>query len=734
MKPKELLNRLTTEEKVKWTAGNNMWTMLGNETLNIKPIFVADGPHGVRAYNEKPEKQMWGKNELAPSTMFPSAAAMASTWNEDLIYKVGQTIGKECNHYHVDVLLAPGVNLKRSPLAGRNFEYYSEDPYLTERMGVNFIKGVQSEKVGACVKHFALNEQEDQRRFINTIVDERTMHELYLKPFKNILKEANPVSIMSSYNKINGEYASESKLLLKDILRDKWGYTGCVISDWGAVQDKVKSLKNGMNIEMPGTSEFEQEVFHALENNELTIKEIEDSLLPVLELREYTLQNDLKGTKTNLEHNHQVAYEVSKEAIVLLKNDGILPLKEKQKILVIGEFAKTPRINGGGSATLKPFYLENPLQELSKLFDVTYLKGYQEESTTKELLNEIENNINNHDYVLFFTGTTEALETEGKEREHMNLPKGHIEAYQKIKAYNKNVIVILNNGGALDLTEIMDANAIIEAWLLGSSNGKALAEIICGQVNPSGRLSETIPYCIEHTPHYGMFPSKQDEVHYEGDLLRVGYRYYDTHKYPVRYPFGYGLSYTTFDYCNLTIDKNTMKEDEEIHVSIDITNTGKVSGKEVVQLYIHDQDSYYPVPYKELKQFQKVYLEPNQTKTVSFVLSKKDFEIYNVDYNDFYVEEGYFDVLIGSNVLDIKEKVEVYYHNPLSVRTTLTLDHTLKTFLQHKKEVIESIEKQYKKLEWYIIEQPAKRILKNLKQEFNISDDEYKKLIEELLK
>lgn len=734
MNSKEILKKLTLDEKVEWTSGNNMWTMIGSERLNIKPIFVADGPHGVRAYNNKPEFQMWGEKDLAPSTMFPSAAAMASTWNEELIYSVGRTIGEECNHYNVDVLLAPGVNLKRSPLAGRNFEYYSEDPYLTTRMGINFINGVQSTKVGACVKHFALNEQEDQRRFLNTIVDERVMHELYLKPFQEIIKQANPVSIMSSYNKINGEYASESSILLKDILRDKWGYEGCVISDWGAVQDKVKSLKNGMNIEMPGGSEFNHFVYEALNNKELTEKDIEESLIPLLGLREYTLKNDNKGKKTDLENNHNNAYNVSKEAIVLLENKDVLPLEKGVKIGVVGAFAKTPRINGGGSASLKPYKLENPLEELVKVFDVSYASGYCEEETSSDLLKEVKDVCKENDTIIYFTGTTKKLETEGKEREHMNFPKGHINVLEEIMKQGKKVIVVLNNGGALDLSPLENVDALIEAWFLGSSNAKALVEIITGDVNPSGRLSETIPLCIEHTPNYGLFPSKEDSVNYSGDILRLGYRYYDTHKYPVRYPFGYGLSYTSFEYSNITISNDKFKGLETIQVSVDITNTGELTGKEVVQLYIRDCESYYPVPNKELKQFKKIELKPKETKTVTFEITKKDLEIYNVDYHDFYVEEGYFDILIGRNVNDICLKETVYYVNDKKVRTSLTLNHTLKTFKYHKKEVVEKIEKDYREFPWYEIEEPAIRVLNRVKFQFKLDDETFDSICKELLK
>jgi beta-glucosidase len=733
MKSRELLKKLSLEEKIQWTSGRSNWIIMGNEQLKVQDIIVADGPHGLRAYKEKPSVQLWGDNDLAPSTMFPSATAMASTFNEQLLFEVGETIGKECNHYEVDVLLGPGVNLKRSPLAGRNFEYYSEDPVLTSRMAVNFINGVQSQKVGACVKHFALNEQEDQRRFINTIIDERTMHEMYLRPFYNVVQESNPFMIMTSYNKINGNYAGESHHLLKDVLRDKWKYKGTVISDWGGVQNKVKSLKNGMNIEMPGPSEFTVSVNKAVQNGEVSEQEIDASLYPLMDLRDKLLLNDNKGKNVSFEEGHKIAYKVSKESIVLLENDGILPLKKDINIAVIGSFAKTPRINGGGSATLRPFKLENPLEELKKVFNVSYANGYNEEETSEELLSEVSQCCKNNDIIIFFTGTTEKVETEGKEREHMNLPKGHIEVFKEIQKKHKKVIVILNNGGALDLSPIISSNALIEAWLLGSSNAKALTEILTGDINPSGRLSETVPYCIENTPHYGLFPSKQDDVNYSGDLLRVGYRYYDTHKYPVRYPFGYGLSYTTFAYSNFVMDKKEMSDTDRITVLVDVTNTGNRSGKEVIQLYIHDRESFYPVPYKELKQFKKIDLESQETKTVTFTLTRKDFEIYAVDHHGFAVEAGEFTIMIGKNVNEIMVSDTIIYNTDYPIRTNLTLQHTLKMFSIYKKEAFEKIVTTYRDFPWYEIEEPAQRVLNRIRKQYHLDEQTFQNIVTSLL-
>lgn len=733
MDKKNILNQLTIDEKIKWTSGNNMWYMIGSKRLGIKEILVADGPHGVRVYNKRPGHATLELTDLAPSTLFPGARAMASTFNEKLIFNVGKTIGNECNMHDVDILLAPGVNLKRSPLGGRNFEYYSEDPFLTGRIAVNFINGVQSTGVGTCIKHFALNEQENQRRFLNTIADERTMNELYLKPFRMAIKEANPWSVMTSYNKVNGHYASESKELIIDILRNKWNFTGTIMSDWGGVQDKVKSIKNGLNIEMPGPSEFIDEVYEALEKGTLSENEIDKSLLPLLDLADKVALNKNKLKKTDLNSNHLLASQVAEEGIVLLKNDGILPLSQNN-IAVIGEFAEKPRINGGGSSTLKPFILENPLKELQKAFNVTYAKGYIEDDTSVDLIKDVEKAIQHVDVILYFTGTTEKLEVEGKDREHMNLPQGHIEVFQTLKQSNKPIIVVLNNGSAVDVTPIInDSNAIIEAWFLGGANATPLINIIKGDINPSGRLSETFPLCIENTPHFGVFPSKEDEVNYNGDIINLGYRYYDTHKYPVRFPFGYGLSYTTFKYSNFTTTKNVYNQSETITLSVDVTNTGTLFGKEVVQLYIEDIESYLPRPKKELAAFKKISLDPNETKTITFELTKKDFSVYSTSHHDFKVEAGEFMLHIARNVRDIEltKKIEILTDDIF--RNDLTLNHPFKNFVIYKPLKALEITSKYRDFPWYEIEEPALRILKRIKTEFHLTDVEFQNMLDELM-
>lgn len=734
MADKDILSRMTIEEKLNWTSGHGMWSFLGNERLGIREIFLADGPHGLRAYTNVENELALALENLAETTLFPSATAMASTFNEELIYNVGKSIGKECNMFDVDVLLGPGVNLKRSPLGGRNFEYYSEDPYLTGRIATNFIKGVQSTKVGACIKHFALNEQETNRRFVNTIVDERTMHELYLAPFKMAIKEANPMAIMSSYNKVNGDYASESSILLKDILRDKWGFKGVVISDWGAVQDKPKSLRNGMNIEMPGPSEFDNETRESLENGTLLESDIDESLLPLLELEELTKLNDNKDLECSLQEHHDFSRKVSEEAIVLLENDGILPFKGIKNLGIIGAFAKEPRINGGGSATLKPFITEIPFDELEKEFTLEYAKGYEEERTNELLLDEVKNVCLHNETVVYFTGTTKSLEVEGKDREHMNLPKGHIDVFNVIKEYAKNIVVVLMNGSAINVSPLKGhVNALVEAWMLGGSNATAIVNTLVGKNNPSGRLSETFPVSIESTPYFGLFPSKQDDVYYHGDIINTGYKYYDTHNVEVAYPFGYGLSYSNFLYKSIEVNKEVMTNKETLSVKVVIENDSDVDGYEVVQLYVRDQESYYPRPKKELKAFKKVFVKANTEVEVLFELDEDAFSIYAVDYKEFRVEEGYFDILVGRNVQKIELKETIFFKTKELIRNSLTLAHPLKNFFIYKPQSVEYIRDQFRDFPWHEIEEPALRVLKRVKKEFEITDVAFQKMLDKLL-
>ncbi len=722
------------KEKVKLTSGQGNWHLFESNHVEGRRINVADGPHGVRVYGKPVDDgDFLSQRHLAPTTLFPSASAMASTWNKSLIEEVGKTIGKECRHHQVDVLLGPGINLKRSPLGGRNFEYYSEDPYLTSEIGKHFVRGVQSEQVGACIKHYGLNEQETMRRFVDVKVDERTMHEMYLYPFYKIIKSENPWMIMSSYNRLNGEYASESSYLLQDVLRKQWGYDGVVVSDWGAIQDKVKSIKYGMNIDMPGPSSFEHEVMEALENGSLSEGELDESLKPVFELHE-----KVKGIKRlesiDLKSHHNVAKKVAKEAIVLLENDGVLPLKNtQQKVGVIGGFAKAPRINGGGSATVKPFNQEIPYDEFAKTFDsIAYAQGYDENDTSEKLLKDAVKVAKESEVVFYFTGTTESIETEGKDREHMSLPLGHLQVFEAIRKVNENIIVILSNGSALDLRELKThARAMLESWFLGGAAASALVDIILGHANPSGRLQETFPLKLEHTPHYGTF-APLETVYYQHDLIMNGYRYYDTHDYEVLYPFGYGLSYADIVYKDIHWTTNESSKDAYVTLNLTLENRSDIAAYETVQIYVGSNIEHLIKPLQELKAFEKVHLQANETKAVEITIPLEAFETYDENRKGFVVYNGQYKLNVGRHSRELYDATVVAINNQLDYSPKITLDYPVKYLELYFPAWFEYIEKNYRSLWWHEKEEPIWRVLDRYQRHESISDESMDKLIQQL--
>ena len=718
------MKNIPLKAKVKLTSGQGNWHFFESEFVKGRQINVADGPHGVRVYGETVQDgDFLSKRYLKPATLFPSASAMASTWNPALIEEAGSTIGRECKHHQVDVLLGPGINLKRSPLGGRNFEYYSEDPYLTSKIGEHFVKGVQSQDVGACIKHFALNEQETMRRFVDVKINQRTLHEMYLYPFYKIIKTANPWMVMSSYNKINGDYASESSYLLQDVLRKDWGYDGVVVSDWGAVQDKVKSLKNGMNIEMPGPSSFEEETIKALENQSLTETELDASLEPLFDLHEKVkaikqLQN------IDLDAHHKIAKKVAQEAIVLLENDGVLPIKDTTKTYgMIGQFAKKPRINGGGSATVKPYHQETPFEAFSNALEhLIYADGYEENVTNETLLNEAVNVAKQSDIVFYFTGTTEAIETEGKDREHITLPEGHQTVFEAIRNANKNIIVILSNGSALDLRDIKQhSRAILETWFLGGAAGEAIIDIILGRISPSGRLQETFPLKLEHTPHFGTFPQLV-EVDYNQDLILNGYRYYDTKDYPVLYPFGYGLSYSDIVYKDFSFKINASTPESFVTVTLSLENKSNISSFETVQVYIGSNIKHLIKPKKELKSFKKIWCEANQTTPVEINIPLDAFETYSETEAQFVVYNGAYDIYIGKNSRDIENinRIQITEQKPFAPK--MTLEYPVKFLKLFYPDWYRYIEDNFRKLWWHESEEPIWRIIDRYKRHKNIDE------------
>lgn len=715
------LASMTLEEKLLLLGGQDNWHFYGVERLGIPPIRTCDGPHGVRVHTDRPD------GSCDPATNFPCASGLAATFNPDLLKEVGETIAKECRHYGVQILLGPGVNGKRSPLAGRNFEYYSEDPYLSGTLAAAFINGLQHHKVGTSIKHFIANEQETSRLFISSNVDERTLHEIYLTPFEIALKHANPWTVMASYNRINGVYGCENIHTLMELLKTKLGYDGLVVSDWGAVNDKVDSVKYGLDIQMPGPVELDQRLKTAVEREEIPMAVIDEHVERILRLGERVYQQSERYPTVDLESHHTIAQKTAAETLVLLKNDGILPLKKNTTVAVIGRFADDQvRYNGGGSSWLNAYRVERPLEALKTKARVLYAPGYDQEKVTTASTQAALEVAKKAKTVLFFTGTTSSMESEGFDRANIDLPEAHRKLLRAVAKVNPNLVVILNNGAAIDLREIQPyAKAMLEAWLLGSAAGQPIADVLFGEINPSGKLAETFPLRLEHTPAYGNFPGQTDHVDYLEGIL-VGYRHYDTRKLEVMYPFGHGLSYTTFKYGPITLSSSEIDAKENLVVSLTITNTGKRVGADVVQVYVQDPVSALLRPEKELRAFKKVFLEPKASQTVTFTLSHRDFAVYVPQLGRFAVEGGTFNVLIGSSSRDIRRKATFTVNSSDKVRPHLTLEYPYTQWIRYPQEKvqIEALIKATRPPFWWETEPPLSRWLLILKREFNWSDAE----------
>lgn len=663
---KKLIAEMTLEEKASLCSGLDFWHMKGIERLGIPSIMVTDGPHGLR-------KQAVGADHLGihnsvPATCFPSAVGLASTWNRALIHKVGVALGEECQAENVAVLLGPGANIKRSPLCGRNFEYFSEDPYLSSQMAANHINGVQSQGVGTSLKHFAANNQEHRRMSTDAIVDERTLREIYLASFEGAIKQAQPWTVMSAYNKVNGEYASENQYLLNDILKDEWGFEGFVVSDWGAVNDRAAGLENGLELEMPSSFGMgDKKIVEAVKNGQLAEEKLDRAVERLLTIIFKAVDNKKENAVYDKGVHHQLAREVARESMVLLKNeDSILPLKKEGKVAVIGAFAQTPRYQGGGSSHINPTKLESILEEIDtvsgKDTTVLFAQGYdlKSDEVDGDLLKEAKEVAATADTVILFVGLPDRYESEGYDREHLRMPENHVQLIEAVAEVNRNVVVVLSNGAPIEMPWLNHVKAVLEGYLGGQALGGAIADLLFGDANPSGKLAETFPKVLSDNPSFLNFPGEGDKVEYKEGIF-VGYRYYDKKYIEPLFPFGYGLSYTSFEYRNLTIDKKDIKETDTVSVSVNVKNTGKMAGKEIVQLYVQDVAGTVVRPEKELKGFEKVVLQPGEETTVTFTLDKRSFAYYNVELKDWHVETGEFNILVGksSREMVLSETIQV---------------------------------------------------------------------------
>lgn len=680
-----LVSQMTLEEKAALCTGATTWSSTPVERLGIPAMVVSDGPNGVRRTVSTDELT----TESLPATCFPTASCMASTWDPGLVEEVGKALGKECIALGVNVLLGPGANIKRTPLGGRNFEYFSEDPYLSGQMAVAHIKGVQSQGVGTSLKHFAVNNQEYQRFSINAEVDERALREIYLPAYENAVKQAHPWTVMCAYNKLNGTYCSENRRLLVDILEKEWGFEGLVVSDWGAVHDRVASLKGGLDWEMPGPSPRRtQAVIDAVNSGELDVALLDEACRRILGVVMKASQTKLGGS-FDIDAHHALARKVAAEGMVLLKNNGILPLQAPAHIAVIGRAAQFAHFQGGGSSHVNPTRVDAPLDELRRLAgnaEITYAEGYLENDRfNQELIDQAIAAARKSEVALLFIALPASKESEGYDRTDLDLTEQQVALIKAVTNVQPNTVVILNNGAPVVMSDWIEGTAaVLEAWMMGQAGGGAIADVLYGKVNPSGKLAETFPLRLVDTPAYLHYPGENGAVRY-GEGLYVGYRYYDAKQVPVLFPFGYGLSYTTFAYSNPRVSNSTFNDVDGLVVSVDVTNTGKMAGKEIVQVYVHDHKSTLSRPPKELKGFSKVELQPGETKTVSIPLDFRAFAFYNPRYEQWVTEDGEFDLLIGASAADIRGQVTVSMHSTLDLPFKLNHESTIREWLQDRR-------------------------------------------------
>ena len=652
MNGKELCNAMTLEEKLWFLSGEIGMKTRSLERLGIPAVSLADGPHGVRTTIEK------------NCTHFPNLCSLGSSWNVDTARKMGNALADDCIEHNINVLLGPGLNVKRHILCGRNFEYFSEDPVLSGEMAAGYVNGLQEKGVSACAKHFAVNSQEEGRRTISAEIDERTLREIYLKAFQVMLEHSSPDSMMCAYNKVNGVWCSENPLLMKEILKKEWNYEGMVVSDWGAVQNISRAIHAGLDLQEPRNLDIVEQLLAGIEKGQVTIEEIDDA---VMRLLNFVIRDPLPEQSYDRDAQHQIARELAADSIVLLKNDAeVLPLSPKKykKITVVGEYAVSPLIGGQGSAEVlqSPDYIDSPLAELQKHLpeiEFQYLEMYKKDGFSHEMLwpksTAFTEAIKDSDLVLYFAGSMVSEDTEKFDRFTPSINPNMDMTIEWAKDAGKKAVVVLQNGGALVFGPgLKNAEGILEMWLSGEAAGGAIADVLCGKVNPSGKLTETFPTKLRTDLDY---PGNGNFLSYR-ERFDVGYRYYGKHPEEIAYPFGHGLSYTSFEYSNGTVS-------EDLTVSVTLKNTGSVAGSEVVQLYIGDPDSTVERPIKELKKFKKVYLNPGEETTVSFSLSPMDLAYYNLSLRDWVVENGMYDFYIGSSSRDIRQKISIDYQKPM---------------------------------------------------------------------
>ena len=685
---KKLISEMTLEEKASLCSGAGFWETEAIERLGIPSITMTDGPHGLR--KQKQGADHLGIYQSVPATCFPAASATACSFDEALIGEMGKALAAECIEADVSIILGPGTNIKRSPLCGRNFEYFSEDPFLSTKMSAAHIKGVQSLGVGTSLKHYAANNQEAFRMCVSAEVDERTLREIYLASFEGAVKEAKPATVMCAYNKVNGEYAGENKYLLTDILRDEWGFDGYVVSDWGAVNDRVKGLEAGLELEMPTSrGKNDAHIVAAVKNGTLQESVLDQAVARLLKVTFDTIITQEKKSNNNLDlnKNNELARKIAAECMVLLKNDDkILPLDNGKKVAFIGEFFEKPRFQGGGSSHINPYKLTSAKEEMGMFPGATYAKGFyiDKDDTDDVLFSEAVKLAASSDVCVIFAGLPDRIESEGYDRKHMRLPENQIYLINELAKVQPNCVVVLHNGSPIEMPWIANVKSVVEAYLAGQASGGAIMDILSGKANPCGKLAETFPLRLQDNPSHLNFPGDSQKVEYREGLF-VGYRYYDKKEMPVLFPFGHGLSYTSFEYSGLAISKTEALDTDDITVSVNVKNTGSRQGKEIVQLYIAPKSNTAIRPIKELKGFAKVELDPGQEKTVTITLNKRAFAFYDVTIADWRVEGGTFGILVGASSQDIRLKADITVHPAVPYQRRLTINAPIVDILAHPK-------------------------------------------------
>ena len=682
---KALISQMTLEEKAGLCSGLDFWHTKPVERLGVPPVMVSDGPHGLRKQDQQADHL--GMNESIQAVCMPAACATAASFDRELIGEMGRAIGRSCQHEQLSVVLGPAVNIKRSPLCGRNFEYFSEDPYLAGEMSASFIAGVQSQNVGTSIKHFAANNQEHRRMSSSSNIDERTLREIYLPAFETSVKEAQPWTVMCSYNRLNGTYASENPWLLTQVLRDEWGFEGYVMSDWGAVSNRVAGLAAGLDLEMPASGGInDAKIVEAVRSGELDEAILDRAVERILTVNYRYLENAKPDTPWDKEADHLLSARIAGECMVLLKNeDGILPLSREDEVAFLGEFAEKPRFQGGGSSHINCFKKTSALEAAQGL-KVTYARGYDAaaDETTDALIAQAVEAARKAKVAVVFAGLPDSYESEGYDRPHMRLPECQNRLIEAVAQANANTVVVLHNGSPVEMPWLPKVKAVLEAYLGGQAVGIATVRVLYGDVNPSGHLAETFPVKLSDNPSYLFYGGEGDEADYREGVF-VGYRYYDRKEQDVLFPFGHGLSYTTFAYSSLRFSAQRITDQETLTATVTVTNTGSRAGKTVVQLYVGDPVSSVFRPVRELKGFEKVELQPGESKEVTFTLGKRAFAYWNTQLHDWYVESGDFTIEIGQSSRRIEVSAVVQVDSTAQLPRHYTMDSIVMDLLADPK-------------------------------------------------